>query len=229
MRTLTLASLFFATGVVAVSPTPAAAQSGPPGQCECAPEPAPTPRPPRWARYQIGVDLRVGSLGLGDPEAPDHQQFATGGIAVRWRMSQRLELHGSLDHGSLAEQGDEPGNEPGTEGPQVTAVTASLRYHFRTDAPLGWYLHGGLGASSIESADRTVLESRPHLAFGAGLQYRFDHVVLGAELSLLALGQREREASGAGVGASAVAAPAPGADPEDEGGGQFTLVAGWDF
>lgn len=224
MRTLTsLVSLPFAATVVLLGVAPAAAQSGPPGQCDCAPAGAPiayAAAPPRWATQRLGVGLRVGSLALG--EEPDQMEFATGGLALRWRWSRRLELEGSLDHGGPA--------DPDELDPKVTSVTAALLVRFRPEQALGWYLLGGIGATSRDWGEGTTVDTRAHVALGAGVEYRFEHLVLGFEARVLGLGQGDVEDDDIGAGANAVAAPVPTITSADElGGGQVNLSASWYF
>jgi hypothetical protein len=207
------------TIVLTFVPLLAAAQSGPPGQCDCAP-PAPAHEPPpAWAAQKIGVALRVGSLGLGERDSAEHQEVSTGGLGVRLRVSRRLELEAAIDHG-------EPRDGSG-DRVSITSATAAALLQLRPDAPLGGYLLAGLGATTRQWGEDGPKDTRGHLAVGAGVEYRFRHLVIGAEVRLLALGEGDRDAEVEPAGLSA-AAPS-GEERDGLGGGQVTLSGGWYF
>jgi opacity protein-like surface antigen len=204
----------------------AAAQSGPPGQCgDCAAPPAlwvapggaPGVAPPEpWEAHRFALGLHLGAVSIDDSFAPDgQQQFSTGGLVARYRASRRLELELAIDHGN--QQIDEMKTDY-----QLTAATASLLVHMRPQARWDWYLLAGVGANERrfkDAADETA-DARAHLAFGAGLEYRFDHLVLGLEVRGLAIGARERDD---------VRIAAVNEDDEGTGGAQASLGASWYF
>lgn len=206
--------------------SPALAQSGPPGQCACAPPPGWQAQPQgwapvvvateRWEQHRLGVGLRVGGIGLDHSDTGDEQQFGVGGLVARYRFSRHFEAELAIDHGN---QQLEDGYVTDF---QLTTVTASLLVHMRPNADWDWYLLGGLGGNdrrwkgdSDEAAD-----ARAHLAVGIGVERRFEHLVLGGELRALALGPREEE----GVRTLEVRT-----DEAGQGAGQFSLYAGWYF
>lgn len=216
---LRVVATFACTLVLTFVPLLAAAQSGPPGQCDCAPPALPPEPPPAWAAQTIGVALRVGSLGLGDRDSAEHQEVGTGGLGVRLRVSRRLELEAAIDHG-------EP-RDGGGDLASITSATAAALLQLRPDAQLGGYLLAGLGATTRQWGEDGPKDTRGHLAVGAGVEYRFGHLVIGAELRILALGEGDRDAE---VGLDELSAAAPSSDERDgRGGGQVTLSGGWYF
>lgn len=233
---LPVSALAFA-GLAALA-NPAAAQSGPPGQCACTPPPgamgpmaapgpqgwegaAPAPEP--WEAQRFGIGLRLGGISLEDRVgngSEEKQEFSAGGLTLRYRASRRIELELAFDHG---QQQLEDGT---TTDLELATFTASMLIHMRPQAEWDWYLLGGIGGNDrrYKGDSDEYADQRAHLALGAGVERRFEHLVLGLEVRALAIGPRDENDRGDVIAASVV-------QPEDEGlsGGQISLQAGWYF
>lgn len=192
---------------------------------------APAPAPEPWQQRRFGVGLRFGSMGIEDKDMAGRtmdqgQQFATGGLVARYRATRRLELELSLEHGTQQVEGAD--GELYETDLELTTATASLLFHMRPQARWDWYLLGGLGVNDrrFHGDPDELADTRAHLAVGAGLERRWEHLVLGVELRALAIGPRQEEERDV-----AIAAAAQPVAEEDEGlgGGQLTFSAGWFF
>ncbi len=205
----------------------AEAQSGPPGQCgPCGPTAMPEPMTPMavvvaapepWEAHRFSVGLRMSGLNVDDPAVGDEgQAFTTGGLVARYRVTRRLELELALEHGTQQVEGMATDLE-------LTAGTASLLFHMRPQARWDWYLLGGLGANDrrLHDAPDEAADRRAHVALGAGVERRFEHLVLGVEVRGLVFGERKED------GGTAAAAAA--GEEEGVGGAQLSLAAGWSF
>lgn len=227
---------------------PAAAQSGPPGNCQCAPAPTyPMPyaspayaapgyaapyyvvetAPEPWQSHRFGLGLRLGgaSVATADPEQPE--DYSTLGLTARYRVSRRWEIELAVDHGQL-DNGD------GTMGPaEFSAGTISALLHLRPQARWDWYLLGGLGTSERRPyADSDWAEERSHLALGIGLERRFEHLVIGAELRGLAQPPAEEPvyySQPEPASSSGIRDPGPSGMATGSGAAQATLHATWYF
>jgi hypothetical protein len=210
------------SAVVAISlPRVAAAQSGPPGQCECAPVGAPVVAAPSaapWLAHTWGVGMRVGSAGVTNAD-DSKEEFATGGLFGRYRWSPRLELELAIDHGRQQLR-------DGVDGElELGAATASLLVHLWPGSAWDGYVLGGLGVNDrrLHGTSDNTADARGHVALGVGVERRFEHLVLGLDARALAIGP-SKDAD------PAVAARST-QDPQRDGigGGQVTLSAGWYF
>jgi hypothetical protein len=193
--------------------------------------PAVAPAPERWQQHRFGIGLRFGSMGIEDKDAAgrtmeEGQQFATGGLVARYRATRRLELELSFDHGTQQIEGDD--GELYETDLELTTATASVLFHMRPQARWDWYLLGGLGVNDrrFHGDPDELADTRGHVAIGAGLERRWEHLVLGVELRALAIGPKQEEERDV-----AIAAAAQPVEEEDEGlgGGQLTFSAGWYF
>lgn len=227
---------------------PVAAQSGPPGNCQCAPaapyavpygspayggspayaaagttpyyvvESAPEP----WEGHRFGLGLRLGGTSIATNDSENPEDYSTVGLTARYRASRRWELELAIDHGQL-DNGD------GTMGPaEFSSGTISALLHLRPQARWDWYLLGGLGTSERRAfAEDDWAEERSHLAIGIGLERRFNHLVIGAELRGLA--QQENHETADVRPLPAATAHEPPADGMEHGAAQATLHATWYF
>lgn len=230
---------------------PAAAQNGPPGVCQCSPPVATYPAAPYapyagqayaapgatvpyyvvdavaepWERHRFGLGLRLGGTSVSTDYSEEPEDYSTVGLTARYRLSRRWELELAVDHGQQ-DLGD------GTMGPaELSAGTLSALLHLRPQARWDWYLLAGVGGSERRPyADSDWAEERSHLAFGIGLERRFEHLVIGAELRALAQ-QTTTEEPDVRPLPAAEAAHDPSADPQHmgAGGAQATLHAAWYF
>jgi hypothetical protein len=176
-------------GMVLTSGT-AAAQVGP-GACDCAVAPgpvvvvAPAPQLPKW-----GIGLRVTSLTLAPESNPDAEtEYGGGGLQLRYRLAPRWQLELAVDH--VNEK-----LEDGTMGTrQLDSVTLAAQYHFRPYHRWDWYAMVGIGGTANGDPDISDEEreasSVGHFALGVGLERRWTHLAIGAELRAVGLAPRE--------------------------------------
>jgi hypothetical protein len=180
---LALAPLLLATTAYAQAPG-----EMPPTYAQPPPPVAPVGPPGDWA--VMATRLSVG-LSFGQATVTDQTQtktdFSIGEVALRYRLRPEWEAEAIIGGGreKLADgsQGDR----------QLTEVTLGLRYRFRPADQLNWFLAAGVGASAIASqsatSDQQDAATRPHAQFGGGVEYRFAHLALQAELRVTAMGQ----------------------------------------
>jgi hypothetical protein len=243
VQRLVFVSLFVAATAYAQAPgeTEVGAAPGAPGMV--APNPCgygwqPTLHNVMADRWAVG--LSVGSLGIGPKDAMADQQanFGIGQLSLRFRATPHLELEGAFGggHDKLSD---------GTDGGhEVNTGALGLRYRFRPYSDWNWWLMGGLGAISITDQGATKPErkaaKRPMGELGIGLERRFNHFALQAELRALSAGPRKDGAGGppppqvmnAGAPAGMVPPPPPQGPvgPEDKlAGGMFTIGASYYF
>jgi opacity protein-like surface antigen len=181
----------------------------------------------RWA-----VGLSIGSMSLAPRDTPDDQtHFAIGELAVRFRATPHLELE--LSVGGGREQTDN-----GMDGThEVSTATLGLRYRFMAEHRWNWYLMAGLGGTAVTLRDATDQEkkdaNRGQVSFGAGLERRFDHFALQAELRFVSQFADDNSASTTPV----VGTVMPVGDPPPSTatpsttyrGGQLTIGASYYF
>jgi hypothetical protein len=195
IRVAAAALFVVATAGSARAQAPGDVQLAPPGEVQPAPM-APPPlyvvQPPpresvmanRWA-----VGLSIGHLSLspqGSTDPSAKTDFGVGELSLRFRATLHLELE-------LALGGGQQQNPDGTPG-DLEAHTGMLaaRYRFCAECPWNWWLMAGLGAASIVqhgATDQEVSDAqRPLAAVGIGIERRFRHFALNAELSAISLG-----------------------------------------
>jgi hypothetical protein len=217
------------TAGLAATATTASAQEGPPGACACAIPAAPVvvvaaDPLPKW-----GIGLRATSMTLAPESNPDAEtEYGGGGLQVRYRLTPRWQLEVSLDHfQERLENGDD-----GTR--QLDSVTLAALYHFRPHARWDWYLlagFGGTGNGDPEISDEAREASQMgHIALGAGLERRFGHFGIGAELRVIGMAPPEADERDVPLAPTAPSMTVPAAEP-DEGisGGQFTIAGTYYF
>jgi len=233
-----LASLAAPLAAVSLAAAPAAAQPSspafaPPGACGCetpAPAAAAAPELPRWA-----IGLRLTSLAVHpkDAGADSQTRFGGGGIELRYRLAPAWEL-------AAAAEGGREQLADGTQGDLAIAFdTLTVRYHPWPYA--GWDLYGiaGVGAAAIRPADAQASSDDVRGAgeLGVGVEHRFGHLGIGAELRAIGLAApKATTASGGGatmppVSTTGTPPPPVPAGPADASlsGGALTLSAAYHF
>ena len=142
----------------------------------------------RWA---VGLNLGGMSLTADDDETGTETQFRTGELSIRYRATPHFELELLLSGGRQVLEDGEDGDLAMGGG------TLAARYRFRAEQRWNWWLMGGLGMTVIERHDSTEEQrssaGRPHVAFGIGLERRFNRFAIHAELRGVAMGPREDE------------------------------------
>lgn len=216
--------------VLAAAPSIAAAQESPPGACACAAPVAPVVVAVAAPLPTWGIGLHMTSLTLAAKESPDAKtQYGGGGLQLRYRVAPRWQLELSLDH--VREQHDD-----GTEGDRhLQSVTFAALYHLRPHARWDWYLLAGVGATGDGNPDLSD-EAREasqagHVHVGAGVERRFRHVGIAAELRAVGIAPPEAD-DGDKIqpvaGDAAMTVPSP-AEAEGLSGGQLTIAATYYF
>ena len=206
-----------------------------PGDMEPIAPPAPAyAQPPvvanEWSvmstRWSIGLSL--GQSSVSPSATPDAKtDFSIGELAVRYRLRPEWEAELTLGGGNekLAD---------GTQGDrQLTAATLGLRYRFRPTEQLNWFLTGGIGASAIASQNATSDErdaaTRTHVQIGGGVEYRFTHFALQAELRLTAMGAPKGSTNQPVIQSGGALADVAQTNTDTMTAGQMTIGASYYF
>jgi hypothetical protein len=140
------------------------------------------------------------------------------GIVGRWRISRRFGLELGLDgvSGKLAD---------GAYERKTSSLQLAATFHLTPGSRWDLYLLLGLGAvtDKVSFVDATGAAMEVELKetmvrLGGGLEYRWEHLGIGAELAAIGFARDDEDA----------AQPAD-AVPRRSGGGQFSLVVGYYF
>jgi hypothetical protein len=228
-RLLVTAAL--STAGIAATAATAHAQVGP-GACDCAVAPAPVvvvaapPELPKW-----GLGLRMTSMTLAPESNPDAEtQYGGGGVQLRYRVAPHWQLELALDH--VQEQLEN--GEMGTR--QLDSAVLAAQYHFRPYARWDWYAMlgvGGIGDGDPEISDEQRKASQQgQFALGVGLERRWNHLGVGAELRAVGVSPREaKDAPAMTEPVRPTGSTVPTQPAEDEGtsGGQLSIAATYYF
>lgn len=139
--------------------------------------------------HRISVGINFGGLSVAPPDDDAGEAtFNTAEFAIRYRATPRLELELLLSGGRQTLEDDTLGDLAMGGG------TLSARYRFRPGHRWDWWLSAGIGATVIERHQSTEEErdaaQRGHMAFGIGLERRWNRFAIHAEARMMALGQR---------------------------------------
>jgi hypothetical protein len=196
-------------------------ETPPPGYVVAAPPPMqPSVMANRWAiAFSIGSESLAPKGSSGDPT--DATQFAIGELALRYRLAPRLELEATVGGGR-----EQLPNGGGQGDLQVTTAAIGARYRFRPACAWNWYLSGGVGSTTVASAEATADEKtgHAHVQLGVGVERRFTHLALSAELRAIAVAGGT-DASPSQI-KSDVVLPASAAG---DSGGELTIGASYYF
>jgi len=216
---LSLAPLFAASLAHAQAPGQFEPESAPPGAAVAPPAAAPAPAAApggcgqpearesvmanRWA-----VGFSIGQMGLAPESQPDNKtNFGVGELALRFRATPHLELELAVGGGREQLADNQQGDR------EVNTALLAARYRFRTEEAWNWFLMGGLGGASVTRHDATKQErddaGRPMAMFGIGIERRFRHFALQAELHAIGVGEKKNDV---------MAVPPPAAVPGTTGG-----------
>jgi hypothetical protein len=152
-------------------------------------------------RWSLGVS--VGSMGLAPKGSPDNRtDFIVGELALRFRATPHLELE-------VASNGGQESNDDRNNYLRINTVALAARYRFMPEAAWNWFVMGGVGAAAIADHNATDRERndaiQPLGMLGVGVERRFDHLALQAELRGIGLGKRTNKTS---ADSAAMTAPA---------------------
>lgn len=164
-----------------IAEPPVVTEAGPAAPCADCREPV------MANRWSIGVS--VGSLSLVPRGSHDNRaDFLVGEAELRLRATPHLEFE------VASAGGQDPNDDAHPNYFRVNAVTLAARYRFMPEATWNWFVTGGVGGASIAVHDATDQERRDAIQalgmFGIGVERRFDHLALQAELRGIALGKR---------------------------------------
>jgi hypothetical protein len=225
------AATLFTAGLAAAAST-ASAQEGPPGACACAVPAAPVA--PAAALPTWGVGLHMTSLALAPEATPDAKtEYGGGGLQLRYRLAPRWQLELSIDH----VQERLPDGSEGTH--HLQSGTLAALYHFRPHARWDWYVLAGVGATgdgdpALSKEERQASETG-HVHVGAGVERRFRHLGIAAEVRAVGMAPPDDAATKdgtvmpAGGDVPAMTVPAPEAGAKGTSGGMFTIAATYYF
>jgi hypothetical protein len=142
-----------------------------------------------------------------------------GGLHVRYRLNHRFSVEVSLDR----IQGEW---EPGVQR-DSRPVTLTGLVHLSSNPKWNWYLLAGFGGSreviTMDGANGGSFEyeyRQAHIHLGAGVEHRWNHFGVGAELRLIGAARDQEYSPGA---------PASGPVPEESSGGMFSLLGTYYF
>jgi hypothetical protein len=196
----------------------------------------------RWA-----VGLSLGSMTLAPDARPDDKTaFAVGELALRFRATRHLELELAVGGGREHTADDQDGELA------VSTGLLAARWRFLPEHAWNVYLMAGLGAASVTRHDATDQErtpggsapgsppgaEQPLAMLGVGVERRFHHFALQAELRAVGMGNRDHEAPAMPDAAArsaqvttmmttVIAPPAP--VDEKRGGGSFSIGLSYYF
>lgn len=245
VRALAIAAVFVSISATAYAQAPGDSEGAGPSAAPVVMVPPPPPQfaacsgsapinvmADRWA-----VGLSVGALTTSPKDAPagqDPTQFNVGELSVRFRVTPHLELEGAIGGGREQLKNGQPGDL------QAHTGMLSLRYRFMPREHWNWWVMGGLGTLEIAQHDATDQEvsdqARPLAAFGVGIERRFHHFALQAELRAIGAGPLQKSpappmASPAGATTTAMdpQTPAPTSSSDQLQGGALTIGASYYF
>jgi opacity protein-like surface antigen len=178
----------------------------------------------RWS-----VGLSIGGMGLAPQSASDDKtNFSIGELAVRFRATPHLEIELAVGGGRQ--------NDNGMDGDlEVNTAAIALRYRFMPYRKWNLYALAGIGGASVVSHEASDQErndaTRPLFELGFGIERRFTHFALSAELRGVALGETKAESDAMPVTTDAsTTMPPPATTSTDKlSGGQFTIGASYYF
>jgi hypothetical protein len=179
-------------------------------------------------RWSIG--LSVGSMSLAPEAAPDDQTaFALGELALRFRATPHLELELSAGGGRERTADDQDGEL------QVNTAAIAARYRFRPEAAWNWFVMAGIGGASVTHHDATQQErsdaTQPLGMLGIGVERRFHHLALQAELRGVGLGKARQDTAVEPPMTAAATVMTPTATSADtaRSGGAFSIGLSYYF
>jgi len=191
---------------------------------------------PMRNRFSIGVNFGGMGVSIADDDSGNETQFSTAELSIAYRLTPHFDLQLLLSGGRQT-------LEDGSDGDlAIGGGTLAARYRFRPDRAWNWWLLAGLGTTVIERHESTKEQrdaaQRGHFAFGIGLEHRWRHFALNAELRGVAMSER----SDAMDPVPATPQPGTGGDPlpptispsdvrtaGELSGGQFTIGASFYF
>ncbi len=175
--------------------------------------------PATAAADEWGVGLRATGERV-DPkdDAPNGIGMGGGGLYVRWRISRRFGLELGLDgvSGKLAD---------GAYERKTSSAQLAATFHLTPGSRWDLYLLLGVGGATdkVTFTDATGAQMEQEfketlLRVGGGLEYRWEHLGIGAEVAAVGYARNDSDQVVAGD-----------AVPKEAGGGQWTVAVSWYF
>jgi hypothetical protein len=182
----------------------------------------------RWA-----VGMSVGSLSIAPKDSPDDKtQFGIGQLSLRYRATYHLELE-------LAVGGGQQQLDDGSQGDlDVSTALLGVRYRFAAAQKWNWWLGAGIGGIAVTRHDATDQEkkdaNRPMGAVSIGIEHRWTHFALQAELRGFGVGERQdqQDAPPKAMPVADTMQPPPDvvvAPSDQKSGGMVTIGASYYF
>jgi hypothetical protein len=174
---------------------------------------------------RFAVNVNVGGFSVAPEDAPEGSEtnFSVAELQLRFRATRRLEILLAFAGGRQQLDNEEEGELA------MDQVTLGLRFNFRPAHHWNWYLMAGFGSTLIAPHDtpEELREDmrRGHAVFGIGLEHRWQHFALSAELRGVAVEEKEDMYQTLPVDGS----PATLMDGRELGGGQFTIGGSYYF
>lgn len=178
-------------------------------------------------RFAIGFSL--GSMGVAPKDLPDDTTaFIVGELALRFRLTRHFELEASGGGGRER-------TKDGMDGDlEVNQLMVAARWRFMPESKWNWFLTGGLGGASITRHDATKQERKdavqPMGMLGVGVERRFRHLALQAELRAIGMGKaKQDQMTDAAPTAMAVTTTDPNSADIERTGGSLTVGLSYYF
>jgi hypothetical protein len=226
MMTRSLAASIVLLPTIAFAQAPGSYYAQPPG--ETAPIAPVVVQPARQIEPmadRFAINVNVGGFSVAPEDAPEGSEtnFSLAELQLRFRATRRLEILLAFAGGRQQLDNEEEGELA------MDQVTLGLRFNFRPAHHWNWYLMAGFGSTLIAPHD-TPEEFREdmrrgHAVFGIGLEHRWQHFALSAELRGVAVEEKEDMYETLPVDG----APATLMDGRELGGGQFTIGGSYYF
>ena len=178
---------------------------------------------PMADRFAINVNLGAFSVAPEDAPEGSETNFSLAELQLRFRATRRLEILLAFAGGRQQLENEEEGDLA------MDQITLGLRFNFRPAHHWNWYLMAGFGSTLIAPHD-TPEEFREdmrrgHAVFGIGLEHRWRHFALSAELRGVAVEEEEDMYQTLPADGS----PATLMDGRELGGGMFTIGGNYYF
>ena len=233
MQTRSIALAFVMLGTsAAYAQAPGSYYAQPPG--ETAPAPVIVVQPvreiePMADRFAVNLNLGGFSVAPEDAQEGSETNFNIAELQLRFRATRRLEIFLAFAGGREQLDDDQQGDLA------MDQVTLGLRFNFRPAHHWNWYLMAGFGSTLIAPHD-TPEElrddmRRSHGVFGIGLEHRWQHFALSAELRGVSVEKNEDmfETQPVDGGPGRDVPKASLMDGRELGGGQFTIGGAYYF
>ncbi len=190
-----IASLITLAAGTAYAQAPGESYDNPPayGPYYAQPPAVVDPGPQLPGRWSLGLNFHA--VEYSSENSSESAQFNGGEIAIRYRPWRKVDLELSLGGGRQQIEGYDGERMDGELA--MGTGTLAARYHFNQENKWNFWLLFGVGATTIAHHDASDEEidaaQRPHVAVGAGLEYRFVNFALQLEARAIGLGQTEDE------------------------------------